>query len=119
MLRQATGNWGPATGSLFETMVVSEIYKWIKTNQRDTSLFFYRTHGGLECDLLLQTEEGFIGIEIKMRDKIYSKDMGPMKEIAKKFPDNWLGSIFIYNGVSIEKLPGDRNWAIPAWRLLT
>lgn len=119
MLRQATGYWGPVMGNLFETLVISEIYKWIKTYERTVSLFFYRTHGGLECDLLLQTPKGFIGIEIKMRDKVYHKDFMSLREIAKKFPDNWLGSLVIYNGFSIEKLTEDRCWAIPAWRLLS
>ncbi len=119
MLRQATGQWETTTGHLFETLVISEIYKWIKTNEKEVSLYFYRTHGGLECDLLLQTPKGFIGVEIKMRDKIYPKDLTSLQQIEKKITEPWLGSILIYDGHSIEKLPGDNNWAIPAWRLLS
>lgn len=118
MLRQATSQWETTTGHFFETLVISEIYKWIKTNEREVSLFFYRTHGGLECDLLLQTPKGFIGVEIKMRDKIYPKDLSSLQQIEKKFTGSWLGSILIYAGQNIEKLPGENNWAIPAWRLL-
>ena len=118
MLRQATKQWEETKGELFETMVIAEIYKWIKTIQKDISLFFYRTHGGLECDLLLQTSKGFIGIEIKMREKVHTKDYTPLREVAKKFSGNWLGSIVVYNGNCIEKLPDDNTWAIPAWRLL-
>ncbi len=118
MLRQATGHWGPATGSYFETMVISEIYKWIKTNEKDIPLSFYRTHSGLECDLLLETPGGFIGVEIKLRDKIYPKDLTSLREIKKRFNRNWLGSLIVYNGSSIERLSEDNTWAVPAWRLL-
>lgn len=117
MLRQATGRWGPVTGSLFETLVISEIYKWIQTNEKDIPLSFYRTRGGLECDLLLKTSGGYIGVEIKMRDRIYPKDLTSLREIEKRFSGDWLSSLIIYNGTSIEKLD-DHTWAIPAWRLL-
>lgn len=118
MLRQATNQWSHLDGNLFETMVVSEIYKWIKTQERQVSMYFYRTKGGLECDLLLKTVNGFIGIEIKKRNKFFSKDFTALKKIAKTFGDEWLGSLIVYQGDTIEKLPGKNNWAIPAWRLL-
>ena len=53
-----------------------------------------------------------------MRNKIYPKDLTSLKEIKESFSGKWLGSMIIYNGLSIEKLESD-IWAIPAFRLLS
>ena len=58
LLRHGTRNWGDLTGSLFETLVVSEARKWIDTLGRDVSLWFYRTRSGREVDLLITTGSG-------------------------------------------------------------
>lgn len=119
MLRQATGSWGLDSGSRYETLIVSEIYKWVQTTQSETKLYFFRTHGGLECDLILKTPYGLIGMEIKSREQVYPKDAHSLNEIAKKYHDKWLGSLVIYQGKKIEELPQPNTWAIPSHRLLT
>lgn len=49
--RQQKAYFGPVTGQLLETMVVAEIHKWVKTQERDAELAFYRTRSGMEVDL--------------------------------------------------------------------
>ncbi len=61
--RVLSGFRGELSGEIYETMVVSEIIKWIKTVQRQEEIYFYRTRSGLELDILLQTEKGLIGME--------------------------------------------------------
>lgn len=117
LLRQLSGIWGELSGEIYETMVVNEVYKWIKTTQRDIELFFYRTRSGLELDMLLKTENGFIGIEIKSSSAITPSDIRPMKEIAEVIKKNWLGGIVIYRGDEIKKLSEPGIWAIPSRRL--
>lgn len=53
--RQLTGFRGETTGQLYETMVVGEIIKWMRTTQCEGDLDFYRTRSGMELDLLLET----------------------------------------------------------------
>ncbi|MEW6417698.1 MAG: DUF4143 domain-containing protein [Nitrospirota bacterium] len=43
LLRRLSGQKGEPSGDIYETMVVDEIYKWIKTAQRNVEIFFYRT----------------------------------------------------------------------------
>lgn len=117
LLRQLSGIWGELSGEIYETMVVNEVFKWIKTTQRDIELFFYRTRSGLELDMLLKTENGFIGIEIKSSSAITPSDIRPMKEIAEVIKKNWLGGIVIYRGDEIKKLSEPGIWAIPSRRL--
>jgi uncharacterized protein len=117
ILRQLTGFRGETTGELFETMIVSELFKWVKTAQLDLEIYFYRTRSGMELDLLLDTEKGFLGMEIKSRQAVVQKDMTAMKEIAAKLGSKWLGGIVIYRGNEIKQIGEPGLWAIPSRRL--
>lgn len=117
VLRQLTGFKGEFTGELFETMVVSELVKWVKTAQLDLEIFFYRTRSGMELDLLLDTEKGFMGMEIKARQTVVQKDITSMKEIGTKLGSKWLGGMVIYRGNEIKQIGEPGIWAIPSRRL--
>lgn len=54
-----------ALGSLFETWVVSELYKQRINAGLPTDLCFWRDSSGNEVDLIAQTAQGMIPIEIK------------------------------------------------------
>jgi predicted AAA+ superfamily ATPase len=115
--RQQTHYHGPVTGQIFETFVVSEIYKWLKTTERDVEINFYRTRSGLEVDLLLTTPHGVWGMEAKAGRKLAPADWRGLREVGRALGDRWLGGLVIYRGTTIEQL--DENiWAIPAERLL-
>ena len=118
ILRRLSGQRGELSGDIYETMVVNEIFKWIKTSQKDIEMFFYRTRSGLEIDLLLSTENGIIGVEIKSRQTVTSPDIRPMKELASALGKKWLGGIVIYKGDEIKKMSGPEIWAVPSRRLL-
>jgi len=116
ILRQLTGNKTGISGEIYETMVISEIYKVLKTFQFDAGLYFYRTRSGMELDGLLETSSGIVGIEIKAREKIYAKDLKVMKKIASNLGNSWKGGLVVYLGREIQKL--DQNiWCIPSRRL--
>lgn len=118
LLRQLSGFSGEDVGGhIYETMVVSEMVKWIKTMQRDTELYFYRTRSGLELDIILQTKRGIIGIEIKARGKLAPTDIKSMKEVAKGLGKEWIGGIVVYIGSEIKKIAEPDIWAVPSNRL--
>lgn len=119
LLRQLSGYKGEIPGEIYETMVVGELYKWIKTTQKDAEMYFYRTRSGLELDILLKTEYGFIGMEIKSRQIISGKDLRPLKEIAVGLGPKWRGGLVIYQGNKIEKITEPNIWAVPSRRLFT
>ena len=117
ILRQLTGNKTGISGEIYETMVISEIYKVLKTFQFDAGLYFYRTKSGMELDGVIETLSGIVGIEIKAREKIYDKDLKVMKKIAANLGNSWKGGLVVYLGREIQKL--DQNiWCIPSRRLL-
>ena len=117
ILRQLSGFRGEATGELYETMVISELVKWIKTVQLDVEVYFYRTRSGMELDVLIETEMGFIGMEIKYRDIVVGKDTQPMKKVASSLGNKWIGGIVVYRGDRIERIDEHQIWAVPSRRL--
>jgi len=119
LLRQLSGFTGETTGQIFETMIVSELIKWVKTMQRNVDIYFYRTRSGLELDLILQTEKGIIGIEIKSREVVSKSDIKSMKIIASQLGKEWKAGLLIYRGDTIRKIAEPNIWAVPSYRLFT
>ena len=115
--RELTRYWGPATGQIFENLVVSEIFKWVKTQDRKADLFFYRTRSGLEVDLLLITSSGVWGLEAKLTRRLASSDTRGLRTLQEAFGSQWRGGLVVYNGTKLEQL-ADNIWAVPAARLL-
>jgi predicted AAA+ superfamily ATPase len=119
LLRQTTMQWGPTTGPLFETLVVTEIHKWISTAARTAEPFFYRTRSGMEVDLLIRTEHGVIAMEIKQRGSSRPSDTRPLRALAAHLGSAWRGGIVVTGGTHLRRLDADSDiWEIPIHRLL-
>jgi predicted AAA+ superfamily ATPase len=119
ILRRLSGRREETGGEIYETLVVSEIYKWIKTAQRNAEIHFYRTRSGLELDLLLELEGRFLGIEIKARQKLFGNDLRAMKAVASALGKDWACGLIIYQGNEIKKLSEPSIWAVPSRRLFS
>jgi len=65
---------GQLTGSEFESAIVAEIYKQIKSFQLPLNCYHLRTQEGKEVDLLLENSDSFIAIEIKQTEHINASD---------------------------------------------
>ena len=118
LLRETTMQFGPMTGAMFETLVVSEFFKWVRTQSTDVRLSFYRTRSGMELDLLVRVPMGFFGFEIKNRERVHRKDLRTLKVVADALGERWLGGGVIHRGAALETLDTARDlWAIPVHRL--
>jgi predicted AAA+ superfamily ATPase len=117
LLRTLTGFWGELSGPLYETMIVGEIIKWLRTMQKQIEVYFYRTRSGLELDLLLQTSQGIIGMEIKSRTQVVPSDVTAMKQIAGILKNEWIGGLVVYRGDRIINMAEPDIWAVPSFRL--
>jgi hypothetical protein len=115
--RHLTKYQGDATGQVFETLVVSEVWKWAKTAERAVDLAFYRTRSGLEVDLLVTTPHGVLGIEAKSGERLGPAGPRALREVGKALGSAWRGGIVVHTGPRIEKLE-ENIWAIPVDRLL-
>jgi predicted AAA+ superfamily ATPase len=119
LLRQLGGFRGEHFGQVYETMVVGELIKWIKTTQKNAEIYFYRTRSGMELDVLLQTEGGLIGIEIKSRKTHAKSDLRAMKEVARNLGKEWRGGLLVNQGNVLRKIDEPNIWVIPSRRLFT
>lgn len=52
-------------GPLAETLVLHELRAWLGYSRTDYGLYFWRSYDGVEVDVLCETVEGFVAIEIK------------------------------------------------------
>ena len=119
LLRNGTRQWGDLTGDQFETLVVGELHKWIRTLARDVELYFYRTRSGMEVDLLLDTPSGLIGLEVKNRAQASTRDLRGLRDLAVGLGERWRGGMVVTHGGVIERLDERHDiWSMPLHRLV-
>ena len=57
---------GPMAGAILETAVVSEIFRTILHRGEEPRLYFWRTSNGVEVDLIVDTGQALLPIEVKL-----------------------------------------------------
>lgn len=118
--RHLGGVQGPLTGPLFETLVVAEAIKIIRTLGLEVEPFFYRTRSGLEVDLVLATPAGLLALEAKARPAWAPSDLRGLRALAEALGTRFLGGLVVTSGGPLEPARDDRRfWSVPAHRLFT
>jgi predicted AAA+ superfamily ATPase len=115
--RHLTRYQGEVTGQIFETLVVTEIQKWVKTAELPVDLAFYRTRSGLEVDLLVTTPDGVWGIEAKSASRLGASDRRALREVGEALGKTWRGGLVVHPGTAIQRLD-HQIWSVPVDRLL-
>ena len=78
---------------------------------------YLRTVGGLEVDLLLERQEGLIGIELKARPRVYARDATGLERAKRVFGERYRGGLVVYRGDRVVQL-SESVFAVPDWLLL-
>ncbi|MFC2116861.1 DUF4143 domain-containing protein, partial [Bacteroidota bacterium] len=97
---------GGMTGFEFESLVIGEIYKQVKTLSLPVQLYHLRTHDGLEVDMIVETESGYYAMEVKMSSKITKADTGNLKRIDDILDKPVLGRFIISNDPKVTEFEG-------------
>lgn len=118
VLRTILQKQGKLSGHEFESFIVSEIYKQLKTVFADAQLYHLRTSDGREIDLLIEIEAGYIAIEIKKAQVVRSKDARHFKNLHDILDKPILHKFVVSNDLNIKDL-GNGAMAIPAVKFLT
>ena len=104
------GNLG---GSLFEGLILSDVWKTYYNAGKKPPAFYWRSQGGLEVDLIIQASGKFWPIEIKMTSTPSGNHMKPInsfKDLAGEEAGDT--GILVCNVDKKRKLPGN-NIAMP------
>lgn len=112
ILRAVLRRQGPLTGQEFESAVVAEIYKQLKSYQMDAQLFHLNTADGREIDLLIELEQGYVPIEIKQANKITSSSARHLHQLEAILDKPVIHSIVLSNDIEIKSF-GDTVTALP------
>ena len=105
------------TGREFESAVVAEVYKQLKNSRLPVELYHLRTADGREVDLLLEMEEGFVPVEIKIADRVYAADARHLRGLDGVLDRPVLHSLILSNDHQIKEL-GPGVTALPVgWAL--
>ena len=95
------------SGNEFESAIVAEIYKQIKTYRLPLTCYHLRTQDGREIDLLLEAADYFIAIEIKMSEHIDSRDISHLKDLQAILPKPIKHSFVLSNDVAVKHFGSD------------
>ncbi len=74
--------WGP----LFETAVVNEIRKQVLAAGIACNLYHWRSHGGAECDLIIEQNGVYYPIEVKSKTQANRNDASGIQAFRKSYP---------------------------------
>lgn len=69
-------------GSLAETFVLNELRAWLGYSRTDYRLWFWRSYDGVEVDVLCETVEGFVAIEIKASSRWEKRFSRGLRRVA-------------------------------------
>lgn len=77
---------GPMAGPLFETLVVSEWIKAFRHRGEPPALYFWRSHDGLEVDLLIDRDGKLHPVEIKMTATVRPGHAASLRKFLDRTP---------------------------------
>lgn len=107
---------GPMGGPLMETAVLSEITKALTHRGVDPRLYFWRTSAGSEVDIVVETGEKLVPIEVKLSATPRPSMASSIKIFRKDFKDRVLPGYLIHPGDV--RLPlGEQVTALPFYDL--
>lgn len=92
---------GPMGGAIFENLVISEIYKTILHRGEEPAMYFWRTAEGTEVDLILETQEKLLPIEIKLSSTPRPEMVKSIVQFGKFFKDSILPGYVINPGSTV------------------
>lgn len=107
---------GPMGGPLMETAVLSEITKALTHRGVDPRLYFWRTSAGSEVDIVVETGEKLVPVEVKLSATPRPSMAASIKTFRKDFKDRVLPGYLIHPGDV--RLPlGEQVTALPFYDL--
>jgi len=97
---------GLQSGSEYESAVIGEIFKQVKTADLPIDFYHLRTLDGREVDLLLESEHGFVAIECKMTANPSRNDIRGMRNLTGLLDKPLLAGLVVCNESAVHHYDG-------------
>lgn len=89
-------------GSIFENLIVMELMKQASWSNERVNLYHFRTHIGLEIDLIIENSAGqIVAIEIKSKSSLSARDIKPIQSLQKDIGNRFKRGIILYTGKQV------------------
>jgi hypothetical protein len=115
--RTLSGQVAGLAGPQYESAVTAQILMTLWSLGARFTPSYLRTAGGLEIDLLLETQDRVLAFEIKARSTVSGRDGAPFTRAARLLGDRLRGGLVVYRGQQVVQL-GESVFAVPDWVLL-
>ena len=86
------------SGPLFECFIINEIRAYLHYTGLDYPLHFWRSQGGVEVDILLETATGFVAIELKYGARWQKKFNRGMHRLAEELGKDQIACHGVFMG---------------------
>lgn len=111
---------GLLDGLEWESAVIAEVFKQVKTAGLPVNLYHLRTLDGREVDLVLESEQGFIAIECKMTTSPSKNDFHAMQNLTALLDKPLLAGLVVCNEDAVRRFGADIPlYSVPAAWLLS
>jgi uncharacterized protein len=104
---------GQMSGNEFESSIVAELYKQTRYIDFQGDFYHLRTLDGKEIDLLIETENGYIAIEVKMSNRVNNSDARHFSGLDQILDKQLLFSFVLSNDPEIKEI-AHNTLAVPA-----
>ena len=86
-------------GVLLETLICNELRAFVDYSHLHYPIHYWRTYDGAEVDFVVESREGFIGIEVKSSDRWSRKFNRGLSRLARELPpDTQFRQIGVFGG---------------------
>jgi predicted AAA+ superfamily ATPase len=107
---------GPMGRAIFENLVTADLYKTLTHRGEEPAMYFWRTAGGAEVDLIIETQGKLIPLEIKLSATPRSDMASTIASFNKDFGSRVLPGYVVHPGDTVLPL-GRAAIALPFSRL--
>ena len=91
-------------GAALETLVIQQLRAWASYREECEKLYFWRSRGGTEVDVVIYGKSGLWAIEIKNSGKVRPEDLSGLREFGQDYPI--AERILLYRGKHREVVSG-------------
>ncbi len=99
-------------GSILENFVVMELLKQSGWSQSPVQLSHYRTHTGYEVDVILESRNRLVGVEVKAASTVTQEHFKGLRHLQETTNKQFHRGIVLYTGQYTVPF-GKQLWAIP------